>query len=264
MLQCAHRPVMLLLATASGCLLLTGVAQAQVAAGGGGPRYLSWANRPADTTPGDVAAARTRARDGMIPRRVAPSQTIQRPSMMPAPLPAPTSGSLTPASAWLGPRVTPPYASGSPDPSGFDVEVAAQAPVPPVSPAYAPPPPRVSPAPASIADDAPVDDPMAPRRDAPIFRLQPQGPAAAQPPSAQSGQVALQAHAQATPARAGQQGARYYSVHRSAGRQPDPTVMPEPVFFDSVTLDLAEPPATEPLMRDAQGRRRTIAEPSLP
>lgn len=62
------------------------------------------------------------------------------------------------------------------------------------------------------------------------------------------------------------QGARYYSVHRDAGRQPDPTVIPEPVFFDSVTLDLAEPPATEPLMRDAQGRRRTVAnaDPDLP
>lgn len=244
--QSAHRPVTLLLATAWGCLLLTGIAQAQAqaqaAAGGGATRYLSWANRPADTTPGDVVAARTRPRDGMIPRRVAPSEAVQRPMMQPVPLPAPGSRGLTPASAWLDPRPVPAYAPGSP---------AAPAP----------------PAPALVAEAAPVADPMAPRRDAPIFRLQPQGPAAApQGSSAQADEPPTQAYAQAAPASPGQQGARYYSVHRDAGRQPDPTVMPEPVFFDSVTLDLAEPPATEPLMRDPQGRRRAIAnaEPSLP
>jgi hypothetical protein len=64
----------------------------------------------------------------------------------------------------------------------------------------------------------------------------------------------------------GQQGARYYSVHRDAGRQPDPTVMPDPVFFDSVTLDLAQPPEIEAPLRDAQGRRRVVAnnDPGLP
>ena len=84
-------------------------------------------------------------------------------------------------------------------------------------------------------------------------------------------QASLPAPTQGAPSgqssvQSGQSGARYYSVHRDAGHRPDPTVLPEPVYFDSVTLDLAEPPENEALMRDAQGRRRAVpnADPSLP
>ena len=106
---------------------------------------------------------------------------------------------------------------------------------------------------------------MAPRRDAPIFQMQ-----QAQPQGQQ--QAALPAPTQAAPngqasVQSGQSGARYYSVHRDAGHRPDPTALPEPVYFDSVTLDLAEPPATEVQPRDAQGRRRAPVaneDPSLP
>ena len=256
---------------------MAGAAQAQSSNGAApaGPRYMTWANRPADTTPGDVLAVQTRTRNGMIPRRVAPSQAIQRPMMQPTPQVLPASRGLTPASAWIGPRVAPAYAPGSPDPTAYatsDMMPASPAPtyVPPPPPAPAPAPVVAAPpAPRPMAEVTPAADPardpMAPRPDAAIFRLQPQGaePAA---PSAETGQAAHRTYAQAAPAPTGQQGARYYSVHRGAGRQPDAAVMPDPVFFDSVTLDLAQPPANEPLTRDAQGRRRPVAndDPSLP
>ena len=235
-----------LIAITSGILLMTGAAQAQIPAGDGTMRYLSWANRPTSTAPGEVLA-RSRNQGGLIPRRVAPSLPIQRSALSSASLPVATTNGLTPASAWLGPRSPPAYPSASPDAvPRTTTELHASTGQP-------------------VADATPVEDPMAPRRDAPIFRLQPQG-------SAVTGQAPPNGTAQdptriaASPAPSGQQGARYYSVHRDAGRQPDPTVIPEPVFFDSVTLDLAEPPATEPLMRDARGRRAAVAnaDPSLP
>ncbi len=283
----AHRPVTLLLATA--CLALAGAAQAQSApqTAPAGPRYMTWANRPATTTPGDVVAAQTRARNGMIPRRVAPTQALSRPMMQQTPQATPTSRGLTPASAWLGPRVAPSFAPGSPDPMAYATsEMTSPSPIPTYSaptpaparmpalapaPVYAPPPtPAPSAAPARMAEAAPVSDPardpMAPRRDAPIFRLQQPGGAPAPQAAADMAQPAPQTYAQAAPAPSGQQGARYYSLHRDAGHAPDPTVMPEPVYFDSVTLDLAEPPANEAPTRDAQGRRRPAAneDPSLP
>jgi hypothetical protein len=102
---------------------------------------------------------------------------------------------------------------------------------------------------------------MAPRRDAPIFRLQrpaPQ-PAPVAPPAQQT---------QTTPASEGQQaptqgGARYYSVHRQAGRQPDATPLPPPIYLDALPVelttppaatDLAEPPAAPNLIRNSNGR----------
>lgn len=261
------RRVTLVALTLAGCLGATMVQAQTVPAG---QRYMTWANRPANTTPGDVVAAQQRARNGMIPRRVAPSQALASP-MMQAPVQmASNPRTLTPAAAWLGPRVAPAYAPGSPDPTGYATDL--QPPAAPV-PTYSAPAPRVaSPAPVytppptpvaaqPLAEGAPANDPNAPRRDAPIFRLQQQGAA----PTADAAQAAPQTYAQAAPA-TGQPGARYYSVHRDAGHAPDPTVIPEPVFFDSVTLDLAEPPAQELPTRDAQGRRRPVANenPSLP
>lgn len=279
----APRILTLLLATAGACLAASG-AQAQSAPAAG--RYLTWANRPANTTPANVAAEQTRARNAMIPRRVAPSQAPYRPMMQPTPTPLPASRGLTPASAWLGPRVAPAFAPGSPDPISYATTEMASGPtssaLPPAERA-APPVERVAADPMAPRRDAPVfnlphqapapmpqqtpqpvadaNDPMAPRRDARIFQMQqgqPQGQEqAALPAPTQAGQSSVQA---------GQSGARYYSVHRDAGHRPDPTALPEPVYFDSVTVDLAEPPANEPLMRDAQGRRRVVpnVDPSLP
>lgn len=273
----AHRPVTLLLATA--CLALASAAQAQTGpqTAPAGPRYMTWANRPATTTPGGVVAAQAQAPNGMIPRRVAPSQAMQRPMMQPTPQAIPVSRGLTPASAWIGPRVAPAYAPGSPDPTAYATSEMAPAPsysaptptpTPTRAPVYAAPP---TPAPVPRMTEAapssePVTDPMAPRRDAPIFRMQQPASGPAPRAAADTTQPAPQTYAQAAPAASGQQGARYYSLHRDAGHAPDPTVMPEPVYFDSVTLDLAEPPANEAQTRDAQGRRRPVAneDPSLP
>ncbi|WGM30243.1 hypothetical protein [Brevundimonas sp. NIBR11] len=297
----APRILTLLTATAGACLLATGAtAQNTTGAAPAAGRYLTWANRPADTTPADVVAAQARVRNGMIPRRMAPSQGYNRPAMQ-APVSAiAVSRGLTPASAWIGPRVAPSYAPGSPDPIAYaTTEVAAPAPV------YSPPAALVAPAPAA---PPPVTgaavDPMAPRRDAPVFSVpqsvqaptvQPQAsqPVAADPgdPNAprrdalifqvQQGQTGAQAQQQAAlsaptqgapnqaPVQSGQPGARYYSVHRDAGHRPDPTTLPEPVYFDSVSVDLAaqqQPADDEVPARDARGRRRVVAneDPSLP
>ncbi|MBX9614072.1 MAG: hypothetical protein K2X25_00610 [Caulobacteraceae bacterium] len=242
-----YRPFTRLIATASGVVLLAGAAEAQVAASDGAARYLSWPNRPASTTPGDQAA-RTRARTDLIPRRIAPSHAVQPPLHQAAPPPVQTSRGLTPAGAWLTPRTVPSWAPGAPDPTAMAATILTP----------------VAAGPDMASGPPPAADPMAPRRDAPIFRLQPQGPGAATgTPTAAGEAPGRDGPGVGTPTA---QGARYYSVHRDAGRQPDPTVIPDPVFFDSVTLDLAEPPQTEPLMRDAQGRRRPVAnaDPSLP
>ncbi|ADL00530.1 hypothetical protein [Brevundimonas subvibrioides] len=278
----------ILLSTAAVACGLAAAAQAQTAAG---PRYMSWAGRPANTTPADVAAgaaveaqaqAQAQARSGMIPRRVAPSQAVSRPMMQPAPTFQPASRGLTPASAWLGPQPVSGFAPGSPDPLAYTREMTAPVMAPALPPVMAPAPvvaaqpsPPPSPRRLQAADfmsdaDAPpmtaavpvqpapatVADPMAPRADALIFRLRPQGPT---PPAVGAAQPAPQVYAEAaapTEAQPGQQSSRYYSVHRDAGRTPDRTPLPEAVFFDSVALDLAEPPETQVPQRDAQGRLR--------
>ncbi|WP_157072381.1 hypothetical protein [Brevundimonas bacteroides] len=283
------------LATALACLALGGVAQAQTQSPPTGSRYLSWANRTTSTTPPRMAVGTARA--DILPRRVAPSQGLARPQMQPFNPPLPiTDGGLTPASAWIGPRVAPSFAPGNPDPLAYaTTELAAAPPLPPVTaaparvapvppaqprveaPVSAPSAPVAQPvytqptyAPAASPTTASAADPMAPRPDAPIFRLRSQGAAPAQsqttqPETAPVEQAPLQQSPVQTSA-TGQAPARYYSVHRAAGRQPDPTVMPDPVFFDSVALDLAQPPEVEPIRRDAQGRRIPVAnaDPSLP
>ncbi|MBX3477179.1 MAG: hypothetical protein KF910_06210 [Brevundimonas sp.] len=60
-------------------------------------------------------------------------------------------------------------------------------------------------------------------------------------------------------------GARYYSVHRQYGRQPDAMPTPAPVYLDALplelertpeTADLAQPPEAPTLLRDVNGRIR--------
>lgn len=121
-----------------------------------------------------------------------------------------------------------------------------------VSPSpYAAPTPTPQPEPQPAPVSA-TDDPMAPRRDAPIFRIQ----------GAQSG--AAPAPQAAAPA---QQGARYYSVHRQAGHAPDPTALPAPVWLDRMPVeldstpqseDLAAPPETPQMVRGSDGRLRPV------
>jgi hypothetical protein len=133
----------------------------------------------------------------------------------------------------------------------------------PVEPATTPEAP-VAPVQVPTTDAAPAEhDPYAPRRDAPIFRLQ--NPATAPEP-------ATEGTAPAQPA-ASAGGARYYSVHRQAGRQPDPPQLPEPVYLDALPIDLttalssddlAAPPEAPQIIRDANGRVRTVADPDDP
>ncbi|MFC5342715.1 hypothetical protein ACETK8_06160 [Brevundimonas staleyi] len=277
----APRLLTLVLATAGACLVTT-AASAQTAPSSG--RYLTWANRPAGTTPADVTAAQNRARTGIIPRRVAPSQSPYQPVMQAPVSNIATSRGLTPASAWIGPRVTPAYAPGAPDPVGDVTAMVA----PPIAPTVSQPAPQPQPVQRAAVD------PMAPRRDAPVLNMPraPQAPAAQQAPTPTQAPVQQQAAADPmaprqdarifqmqqnapqgqapaalpAPAASGQSGPRYYSVHREAGHRPDPTALPEPVYFDSVTLDLADQPAQELPLRDAQGRRRVVPnqDPTLP
>jgi hypothetical protein len=127
---------------------------------------------------------------------------------------------------------------------------------------------------------------MAPRRDAPIFRLQRPVSAPQADPTPPAPRDAARAdapraeapRAEAAPARqtavvtantadrpARSQGARYYSVHRQNGQSPDAVVLPDPTYVDALAVTLAETPASQDLaqpdrgptlIRDNQGRLR--------
>lgn len=261
--------------------------------GANGLRYLSWPGKGAAPTPRAAApetvtaVASTPAADVPAARTLRPpsARLIARAPMAEAPRPG-----LTPASAWLPPREAPPavypapvetaYAP-PPAPAPVREVVRETAPAPVPAPAYAPPPaPAPIPEPVrEIAREAaplreappaadPAYDPMAPRRDAPIFRLQrPNAEAAAPQPS-------IQPELQAAPqprviAGAAGQGSRYYSLHRQAGRQPDSVPTPPPVYLDALPVqldetpssgDLAAPPEPPSMYRDAQGRVRATPQ----
>ncbi|CAN5319263.1 hypothetical protein BH10PSE1_BH10PSE1_00820 [soil metagenome] len=171
-----------------------------------------------------------------------------------------------------------PYYSAPPQ-----VQTAMQ---PTPQPTYMPPP---VPIPTAVDPAAPPAgyDPMAPRADAPVFRMgaarqanQAQPDAAAQEqPTTDAEEAKFQAESQAAPRRLAQSapvqagdpprgGARYYSVHREAGHEPDPLTLPESVFIGGgVTQDLAEPPPTPVTTRTVNGRAQVIVpnqDPTLP
>jgi hypothetical protein len=106
---------------------------------------------------------------------------------------------------------------------------------------------------------------MAPRRDAPIFRMQQTPPPsrapeaapaaaprveAAQPAAAEPRRVMEVANSGEHPAR---EGARYYSVHRQNGREPDALVMPEPTYVDALVVTMTDTPATQDLAAPEPG-----------
>lgn len=248
------------LATVALAAALADASVAQTAPTVAPPRYLNWAGR-SEATPAPVAVA-VDARPGLDQRR--PNRVIPHGGAAPTPAPAPAAPrrTLTPANAWLRPA---------------PVAAAAPAPVP-AAPAASPAPRLVSPArtvpdflpeqggrgqpvPAEVAlaapqpaAPAPEADPMAPRRDAAIFRMQ-QPPAPGVQPVSQGAD----------------QGVRRYSVHRLNGQEPDALTMPAPTTVDVVTVsldqtiasqDLAEPAQGPTLIRDAQGRVR--AQPAAP
>lgn len=212
--------------------------------------------------------------------------------------PGPVRRTLTPANAWMQPAPAvvpaaqpapqPVAAAPAPQPQPVRAQPQSQPAVDylpnqgrgqpaPVEAVYAPPP-----AAAPVSGPAPADraaDPMAPRRDAPIFRMQ-QGATPQPMPAQVAADAAPQAAATsadqpprpirvATVVNTGeqppQQGARYYSVHRQNGRQPDALVMPTPTYVDALAVTMTETPASQDLaqpdqgptlIRDGQGRVR--------
>ena len=290
------------LLVAAGLVLFTGTASAQTPGAPGetrGLRYLSWSGRGEVNPAAPAAVPATAARrDLRRPNTVIPhggfttdAPAPARPGLTPAPGARRT---LTPANAWMQPPPPPPAPPPEPAPqpappapaAGLPERGAQQAGRSPATPDYLPDPGgRAQAVPAELiygaAPSAPATaepfDPMAPRRDAPIFRMQQDAPAsaAAQPAAPVVQPVAASPAAEPRPRRVAEvsnsgerpptQGGRYYSVHRQNGRQPDTLVIPEPTYVDGLVVtmpetiasqDLAAPEQGPTLIRDAQGRVR--------
>lgn len=289
------------LLAAAGVVLFAGTASAQSAGGPAsearGLRYLSWSSRGEAAPASPAAPAAPARRDLRRPNTVIPHGGFAVAAPAPARpglTPAPGSGrTLTPANAWMN-RVAPP-----PEPPPPPAVPAPAAAVPAVraTPDYLPDPGgRGQPIPAAILQPpapvpsrAPVQsdpaDPMAPRRDAPIFRMQQDAPPAVAPAvQPASSPVAPPVEAAARPPqprriaevsntgeRPPRQGGRYYSVHRQNGRRPDAVEIPDPTYIDALAVtipetiasqDLAVPEQGPTLIRDAQGRVRPAAAAS--
>lgn len=269
--------------------LAAGAAVAQQApTNASGLRYLSWPGKPtvaarATPTPAVIQAeapaptvtAANRTLPGAIPlARLSPA-----PSVAPV-VTTPRSNGLTPASAWMpqrapiqaepartapveaAPAETAPVQATRVAPSPYVPEPQPSAPQPQPEPqmqaAQAEPQPAPQPAQAAVAD------PMAPRRDAPIYRLQ--RPQAGAPLDAAA--VAASGQAAQTPT-AGDNSARYYSVHRQAGRHPDAIPAPQQTYLDAMPVqmaqtpqssDLAQPDGPPALIRNANGSLRAVPQ----
>ena len=281
--------------------LAAGAAVAQQApTNASGLRYLSWPGKPPVAaratptpaviqaeTPAPTVTAANRTLPGAIPlARLSPA-----PSGIPATA-TPRSNGLTPASAWMPQRApTPAEPAHTPPVEAAPVETTpAQATATRVAPSpYVPEPqpsapqpesqmrsepapapqdaaqaePQPAPQPAQAAQAA-VADPMAPRRDAPIYRLQ--RPQAGAPLDAAA--VAASDQAALTPT-AGDNSARYYSVHRQAGRHPDAIPAPQQTYLDAMPVqmaqtpqssDLAQPDGPPALIRNANGSLRAVPQ----
>lgn len=277
---------------AAGLAAAAGLLLADAASAQSDPRLLSWPGRGEATLPasGATGAPTPASRDLRRPNPVIPhggAAAVQPAPRGLTPAPGPVRHALTPANAWLRPP--------APAPAPVPAPVTAPVSAPPSAPAPARPGPeylpdqggRGQPAPAAIVYPAPpppaeaagaVPDPMAPRRDAPIFRIQqtpppvPPGaqaaatPAADAPPTPRTMQAVRSAEG---PPRA--QGGRYYSVHRLNGRDPDPLVIPDPTYVDGLVVsdietlasqDLAVPQEGPTLIRDRNGNLRAAPAPS--
>lgn len=280
--------------------LAAGAAVAQQApTNASGLRYLSWPGKPAVAAratptpaviqaeaPAPTVTAANRSLPGAIPlARLSPA-----PSVTPS-ISTPRSNGLTPASAWMPQRAptpaepahsapveaapvetAPPQATATRvAPSPYVPEQQASAPQPEPEPQMqAEPAPipqqaaQAEPQPAPQQAQAAVADPMAPRRDAPIYRLQ--RPQAGAPLDAAA--VAASSQAAPTPT-AGDNSARYYSVHRQAGRHPDAIPAPQQTYLDAMPVqmaqtpqssDLAQPDGPPALIRNANGALRAVPQ----
>lgn len=231
--------------------------------------------QPMERAPAPSHVPWTRPQPQPEPQPAPPVQRTPAPEPTPAPMPESVRPMPTPAPVQPAPRAVAPAPAPQPVPQPAPAPILE--PAPPVQPPAQPP---VQPAPHPMPAPVPADpafDPMAPRRDAPIFQLQrntPQpaapAPAPAPAPPAPNATPAAQPAPQPAPQPVSddapaQGGARYYSVHRQAGRQPDATPLPAPNYLDALPVeldqpiasdDLAQPPEAPAVMRDAQGRLR--------
>nr|WP_295238022.1 hypothetical protein [uncultured Brevundimonas sp.] len=275
--------------------LAAGAAVAQQApTNASGLRYLSWPGKPAVAAratptpaviqaeaPAPTVTAANRTLPGAIPlARLSPA-----PSGIPATA-TPRSNGLTPASAWMPQRAptpaepartapveaapveTAPVQATRVAPSPYVPEPQPSAPQPQPEPQMRaepqPVPQQAEPQPAPQPAQAAVVDPMAPRPDAPIYRLQ--RPQAGAPLDAAA--VAASGQAALTPT-AGDNSARYYSVHRQAGRHPDAIPAPQQTYLDAMPVqmaqtpqssDLAQPDGPPALIRNANGSLRAVPQ----
>ena len=274
--------------------LAAGAAVAQQApTNASGLRYLSWPGKPAVAAratptpaviqaeaPAPTVTATNRTLPGAIPlARLSPAPTTT----------TPRSNGLTPASAWMPQRAptpaepahsapieaapveTTPAQATRVAPSPYVPEPQASAPLPQPEPQMqaepAPVPQQAAqaePQPAPQPAQAAVADPMAPRRDAPIYRLQ--RPQAGAPLDAAAVAASVQAAPMPT---AGDNSARYYSVHRQAGRHPDAIPAPQQTYLDALPVqmaqtpqssDLAQPDGPPALIRNANGALRAVPQ----
>lgn len=272
--------------------LAAGAAVAQQApTNASGLRYLSWPGKP------PAGARATPAPTPAVTQAEAPSPTVSAANRtLPGAMPlarlsparsgtTPRSNGLTPASAWMPQRapmqaqtapVEPPPAQATATrvaPSPYVPEPQAPAPEsqrqpePQMQAEPAPVPQQAAqaePQPAPQPAQAAVADPMAPRRDAPIYRLQ--RPQAGAPVDAAA--VAASDQAAQTPT-AGDNSARYYSVHRQAGHHPDTIPAPQQTYLDALPVqmaqtpqssDLAQPDGPPALIRNANGSLRAVPQ----
>lgn len=198
---------------------------------------------------------------GDAPAMRQPVEAAPAPVMNPAPVYAEAMPSRLPGATYESAAVISPPMTARPSVMTPPSSMPSYVPPPPTYVPSSAPAPMPTPAPmASVPSYAPVDsptaaepsapapaevDPMAPRRDAPIFRIQ-------------------RERAEEAP---GQQPSRRYSVHRQNGQEPDPTELPEGGYIDGLSIgmpeslaseDLARPPDPPVLTRDAQGRVRAM------
>lgn len=252
------------------------------------PHYLNWAGRGDVAMPGAAEAPAQPDAPSRRSNRVIPHGGGSQAPTASTVAPDAPRRTLTPANAWMRPPAPAPVAMVSrppPQPTpapratpDFLPDQGGHGQPAPADVVLASPPPAVSVA-------GPVDDPMAPRRDAPIFRMQqtpPTAPAQAPPATPQGQAEAAPVTPELAPRRVAMvtanpddrpsaQGARYYSVHRQAGREPDSLTLPAPTYVDALAItapvtiasqDLAQPDQAPTLIRDAQGRVRT--QPAAP
>ena len=196
---------------------------------------LSWPGKapaPAHLTAKAEAEAEAEAASGVRARApVADARMVPASSLAPTRVEAPLRG--------LRPAPLLPLYGAAPG------ATATATPAAPASPVPSRPEPAPPPAPVPAAADV-----MAPRADAPVFRMDAPAEAPPSPPVSSSPSDS--------------QTARYYSLHRPTGREPDAIPRPEPVYLDALPVELIDPPKSDDdmaapseatrVLRDANGR----------